>query len=157
MGTAAKDSGFFKRAMLFIIVGIAAGFFNVVFDGIGSTWSGYVGDAFEIVKNVAELLSVLYIVDGIIDFAQQFGDAKVQQKGITFKWLLIIVYGLAVLLVLIGTICGATAVSAIAVSAIALVAAVLSVVKYFVYLTLLAAAKKMWEKSEAKPVDASLE
>jgi len=154
VGTAAKDSAFFKTALTFIVIGIVASIFNTIFDGINAAWAGYVASAFELIKSVTELLTVLYIVDGIIDFAKQIGDEAVQQKGNVFKWLLVIVYGLASLLVLIGIICGATVASAIAVSAIGIVTAVLSVVKYFVYLALLAKAKNMaWDNVRPAPSD----
>ena len=158
VGTAAKDSAFFKTAMIFIIVGIAASILDSIFGGLKSAWAGYVADAFRFIRSVTELLTVLYIVDGIIDFAEQVGDEKVQLKGAAFKWLLMVVYGLAALVVLISIICGATVASAIIVSVIGIIAAVLSVVKYFVFLTLLAKAKDMaWEKADTAPADIEIE
>ena len=152
IGTAAKDSSLFKTAIVFIFVSIVSAIISTIFSGISTSWSGYVSDAFELLQSIAELLTVLYIVDGIIDFAQQVGDAKVQQKGATFKWLLMIIYGLAAAIILVFIICGATIGSAIAISVLGFVSSILSVVKYFVFLTFLAKAKNMaWEKANGNP------
>ena len=158
VGGASKDSLNFKTALMFIIVGIVASLLNSIFDGISATWAGYVGDAFDFIRSIAELLTVLYIVEGIIDFAKVIGDENVMKKAATFKWLLMIVYGLSALIVLVALICGATVASAVVVSVLSFIAAVLSVVKYFVFLTLLAKAKNMdWDKASTSPADIEIE
>ena len=139
VGNASKDEDNFKKAMLFLVLGLVcslvSAFTTTVAGGIVSVVLRILGELFQ-------LISTILVINGISVLANKVGNSKVEQKGhFTLKLIAIIII-ISIVMSLISLI-PAVAVGVIA-GILNIVASILSIVRYFVYLSLLANAKNMF-------------
>ncbi len=155
VGTAGKDEENFKKAFMFLILGLICSIIGA-FTGAVPVLAGIL----KIASAVFSLASAIFVINGIIVLAGKVGNAKVEKKGQTTLKLVIVILVLSIVAHVIAMITalvfgsanditaamvnGATATIFIS-SIMELVATVLSIIQYFVYLSLLANAKNMFQ------------
>ena len=154
--TAAKDCALFKKAFLYLVIGICATVIHYVFEMIEVKWAWFVGDTFDLIETIAELLTVHYIADGIIEIAERIEDEKMQRIGRKFRWMLICVYAIEGLLIVLEIVFKATLRDTLAPAVVNVLTSVLSSGKYLVYIAFLKRANAMdWNTD--KPIGPELE
>ncbi len=140
VGNASKDEDGFKKAMLFLVLALVC---SIVGSFTGGVANGVLAGILTILGAVFDLLSAIYVINGIISLANKTGNSKVEAKGrFTLKLILVILI-MNIIVSLIGLFVNVSAIVVIA-GVLNIIAAILSVVRYFVYLSLLSNAKKMF-------------
>ena len=137
ISNAVKDEASFKTALIFVIVGIVGSVISSFFSG-----NPAVSSVGTVTTSLANLLSTVFVITGIINLADQLHNGAVSNKGNNVLKMIIAVNALGIIANLIVLIMGGQTASIIA-GVIAIVAAVLSIVQYIMYLSYLSKAKKM--------------
>ncbi len=154
VGTAAKDEENFKRALICLVLALVTSLVGAFTNGIP-----VLAGIMRILSAVFTLISAISVINGIIILAGKVNNAAVEKKGQTTMKLVIVILVLAIIANVIAMITGAVLGSAadpsaamltgagttiIISSVMQLIATVLNIIQYFVYLSLLADAKKMF-------------
>ena len=134
---ARKDDGYFNIAFILTFIGIVISILSSAFSTNGVV-SGFITTA----SNVISLLVTIYVVMGIINIAKKLGRSDVAEKGKTVLKLIIGVQLIAIVSSLISAIFRAASAQMVA-GVLSLIGSVISVVYYFIYLSLLGKAKNM--------------
>ena len=140
VGTAAKDESNFKKAMIFLVLGLVC---SVVSAFTGTALNGVLSSVLQILAEVFQLVSALLVINGIIVLARKVGNSSVETKGQFTLKLIVCVIILTIIANIISIIANAVAAGVVG-GIVGIVAAILSVIRYFVYLSLLAGAKNMF-------------
>ena len=154
IGNASKDEDSFKKAMMFVLLSLIC---SVVSAFTGTVPALYT--VLSILAPVFELCATVFVINGIIVLAGKVGNAQVENKGQTVIKLIVVILVLSIIASLIGGIMsmvygsaknmtllmvnGVTTGSIIA-SVLMVIATILQIISYFVYLSLLAQAKNMF-------------
>ena len=133
---ASHDDSAFKSALIFLLISIV---FAIVY---GFTYNSGVGSAMYSFVTLTETIATIFVIAGVVKIADQLNRGDVSRKGSNILKLLIIVEVIAFIVSLITCFMGGMAAS-ITAAILLLVALVLSFIKYIMYLTFLAKAKKM--------------
>ena len=140
VGNAAKDEESFKKAMLFLVVGLVC---SVVSAFTGTVANGILKDILTILGDVFQLISAIYVINGIISLAGKVGNVAIEHKGRHTLKTLVIVIVISIVATLISLI--TSTVAAVVAGILGIVVAVMSIIKYFIYLSLLNGARKMFD------------
>lgn len=138
---ASRDEDAFKYASAAIIAGIvctlANGFFNISDNDVVQT-------IFEIVTDMASLIVTLFIIIGIRNLAKELKDEKMEKKGGSLLNIVFVFSALAILDKVVLLVIRNQTVLIVA-GLCAILVAILAVIKYILYLSYLAKARKMLE------------
>ncbi len=135
---ASKDEKSFSTALLFLVIGLAASVIGSFLQNVNPTIYG-------LCTSLSQLMNLfvnIFVISGIIRLADQLNRGDISQKGANIFKLLIAIYIIMLIVSLIATFMGGLTASIVA-GVLMLVSAILSVVKYFLYLSFLSKAKKM--------------
>ena len=135
---ASKDEESFKMALYALIGGIILSVIGSAFTNV----NGYVSSIMQALQVVADLLVLLYVIQGVRYLALKLNRPDIDQKGQNLFKIIFCVLVLQFIARMVVVIFGGQAASVPA-AVIALIAVVLSVVQYSLYLAFLAKAKKM--------------
>lgn len=138
VNNAGKDEPAFKIALYLIFAGLVVAVVGSFFSG-----NATVKSVIDIASEVINLVITIYIIQGCCNLASKLGRDDVVNKGNTIFKLIICVYVLAIIANLIVAIFNGTG-AAVTAGIIAIVSAVLNVIQYFIYLSFLSKAKKMF-------------
>ena len=134
-----KDEDNFKKALLFLILGLVC---TLIASFTTTVAGGVLALILKVLGMLFDLISTILVINGISVLANKVGNAAVEKKGqFTLKLITVIII-LSIVISLI-TLIPAVAAGVIA-GILSIVATVLSIIKYFVYLGLLANAKNMF-------------
>lgn len=154
VGTAAKDEENFKRALICLVLALITSLVAAFTSGI-PVLSGIL----TILSTLFTLISAISVINGIIVLAGKVNNAAVEKKGQSTLKLVICILVLSIVANVIALITGAVLGSATDISAamltgagatiivssvMQLIATILNIIQYFVYLSLLSSAKKMF-------------
>ncbi len=154
VGTAAKDEENFKRALICLVLALITSLVAAFTGGI-PVLSGIL----TILSTLFTLISAISVINGIIVLAGKVNNAAVEKKGQSTLKLVICILVLSIVANVIALITGAVLGSATDISAamltgagatiivssvMQLIATILNIIQYFVYLSLLSSAKKMF-------------
>jgi len=134
---ASKDEPIFKTALIAVVV-------NILLSGIGSAAGengSTLSDLMSILSSVAQVITCILIIRGIISLADQLGDGEMVERGNTTRNLVLCLFAVSLVLKAVSDffIRGSGTASSI----LTLVAAILSLVQFIVYLSYLTRAKNM--------------
>ena len=135
---ASKDEESFKMALYALIGGIILSVIGSAFTNV----NGYVSSIMQALQVVADLLVLLYVIQGVRYLALKLNRPDIDQKGQNLFKIIFCVLVLQFIARMVVVIFGGQAASVTA-AVIALIAVVLSFVQYILYLAFLAKAKKM--------------
>ena len=134
---ASKDEPIFKTALIAVVVNILLSCIGSAAGENGSTLS----DLMSILSSVAQVITCILIIRGIISLADQLGDGEMVERGNTTRNLVLCLFAVSLVLKAVSDffIRGSGTASSI----LTLVAAILSLVQFIVYLSYLTRAKNM--------------
>lgn len=135
---ASKDEESFRMALFAVIGGIILSVIGTAFNNV----NGYVSSIMQALQVVADLLALLYVIQGIRYLSLKLNRPDIDQKGQNLFKIIFIVLVLQFIARIVVIIFGGMAAS-ITAAIIALIAVILSVIEYILYLAFLAKAKKM--------------
>ena len=135
---ASKDEESFRMALFAVIGGIILSVIGTAFNSV----NGYVSSIMQALQVVADLLVLLYVIQGIRYLSLKLNRPDIDQKGQNLFKIIFIVLVLQFIARIVVIIFGGMAAS-ITAAIIALIAVILSVIEYILYLAFLAKAKKM--------------
>ncbi len=135
---ASKDEESFRMALFAVIGGIILSVIGTAFNNV----NGYVSSIMQALQVVADLLVLLYVIQGIRYLSLKLNRPDIDQKGQNLFKIIFIVLVLQFIARIVVIIFGGMAAS-ITAAIIALIAVILSVIEYILYLAFLAKAKKM--------------
>lgn len=135
---ASKDEESFRMALFAVIGGIILSVIGTAFNNV----NGYVSSIMQALQVVADLLVLLYVIQGIRYLSLKLNRPDIDQKGQNLFKIIFIVLVLQFIARIVVIIFGGMAAS-ITSAIIALIAVILSVIEYILYLAFLAKAKKM--------------
>lgn len=137
--SASKDQKNFKNALYAVIV-------SIVLTGVAGYFSA--NPSLQSILNAcgsaANLISTIFVIQAIIDIANEFNNADVAGRGKSQLTLIIVINALSIVAGLVVSFMGGSVASVIA-AVIAIVSIVLSLIQYVLYLSLLSKAKAMLE------------
>ena len=137
---ASQDEPFFKKAMIWLVVGLAG---SILVGMTSENEGSFLNLAADFISQIAQLFVTFYVIDGINSLANKLGRTDVAAKGSKLKNLIIGVYAIGLVLTLIsGFMAGNETMETIA-GILGIIALILMVIAYVVYLKLLSGAKKM--------------
>lgn len=155
ISNASKDEESFKRAMIWLIIGIVASLVGSIAQSTSEIMAAFAG----IISSLCEYMINYNVVTGIVRLAEQLDDEEVSRFGRKTVRLLTVVYGI-VIFVEILTMVLAVAVkepsagaAGIAATVIAVAAGVITVAAYLIYLRILAKARKMLAGNDPAPAE----
>lgn len=134
---ARNDDPAFGSAFIFTLVGLGASFIAGIFSG-----NQVVNGIFTTISNIASFLITLFIIKGIINIGKKLGKYELVQKGNTIFNLIMLVYGLSIVGTLISTIFKNIPALVTVGGILGIIAGVISIIYYFLYLSLLNKARK---------------
>lgn len=137
---ASKDESTFKKALLWLVIGIAGSAVTGLFSG-----NGTVSLLGSLLGTISSVLSTYYVISGVMKLADKMGNAEVRDKGGRVIQIYIAVYVLSLVLTIIKTFAGGSDMGAVASGVVAISSAILRIVAYILYLSMLSKAKKMLE------------
>lgn len=138
-----KDNQRFKTSLIFLIIGLV---FSVI-SGFTQAANPTASEVCTIIANLTTLVSTIMIIQGIIEVAAELGKDAIVKKGTTTYKLICVFYIILVIVRIITAIMGVTGVAlpgTIVAVVLGIIATVISIVNYFIYLSLLAQATKMF-------------
>ena len=135
---ASKDEESFRMALFAVIGGIILSVIGTAFNNV----NGYVSSIMQALQVVADLLVLLYVIQGIRYLSLKLNRPDIDQKGQNLFKIIFIVLVLQFIARIVVIIFGGMAAS-ITAAILALIAVILSVIEYILYLAFLAKAKKM--------------
>lgn len=140
INNASKDEDSFRKAMLWLILGIV---------GSAAQSFGQAGETVQLIgsllTSLGSMLSTYYVIFGIIKLADRKHNQQVSAKGGRIIKMILGIYVLSLILTIINGFFGGSN-SAVTVGGIlGIVALILMIVAYILYLTLLSQARKMLE------------
>ena len=139
---ASKDDDGFKTALAFIILAVVATIVGSCFQSSNT----FIYNICTTLTKIADLCVTCHVILGIINLADQIGDDAVAEKGRTLFKVIIAVYVIAIIGVASYTFVLINPALAVIAYVIVCISMVVSIVSYFLYLSLLAKAKKMLAK-----------
>ena len=155
ISNASKDEESFKRAMIWLIIGIVASLVGSIAQSTSEIMAAFAG----IISSLCEYMINYNVVTGIVRIADQLENEEVSRFGRKTVRLLTVVYGI-VIFVEILTMVLAVAVkdpsagaAGIAATVIAVAAGVITVAAYIIYLRILAKARKMLAGNDPAPAE----
>lgn len=134
LNRARQDEPAFKTAFIFVFVGIACSL-------IGSFVPGTFGAIIRALSQLAGLAVTIFIIQGIINLANQLGDKAVASKGKTILYCMAAAYVIAFIASLISVFTSGAGNNVAGI--LAIVAYIINVVTYIIFLVYLNQAKKM--------------
>lgn len=135
---ASKDEPAFKDALIALIIGIVANIVVSAFNGNATVSS--IGKS---VANVMEILASYYICTGVINLADRLNDRAVSASGKKVRSILMGIWIVAAILNALTTLFGTNETMQVIIGSAAIVAGIISIVAYFLYISLLGKAKRM--------------
>ena len=135
---ASRDDQNFTTALYLLIAGVVASL-SMLFFKSGSLWYGL----FESVERIFTSLATVFVMLGLIGFAEKTGDEKVYDFAKRYLSIFIAVNILTIIISLIGSFVGQGDAVVLIEGILAIVAAVLSVAGYVIFLICLGKATKM--------------
>ncbi len=132
---ASKDDDGFKTALAFIILAVVATIVGSCFQSSNT-----------FIYNICTTFVTCHVILGIISLADQLGDDAVAEKGRSLFKVIIAVYVIAIIGVASYTFVLINPALAVIAYVIVCISMVVSIVSYFLYLSLLSKAKKMLAK-----------
>ena len=135
---ASKDEESFRMALYAVIGGIILTVIGTAFNNV----NGYVSSIMQALQVVADLLVLLYVIQGIRYLSLKLNRPDIDRKGQNLFKIIFVVLVLQFIARIVVIIFGGMAAS-ITAAIIALIAVILSVIEYILYLAFLAKAKKM--------------
>ena len=135
---ASKDEESFRMALFAVIGGIILSVIGTAFNNV----NGYVSSIMQALQVVADLLVLLYVIQGIRYLSLKLNRPDIDQKGQNLFKIIFIVLVLQFIARIVVIIFGGMAAS-ITAAILALIAVILSVIEYILYRAFLAKAKKM--------------
>ena len=135
---ASKDEPAFKDALIALIIGIVANIVVSAFNGNATVSS--IGKS---VANVMEILASYYICTGVINLADRLNDRAVSASGKKVRSILMGIWIAAAILNALTTLFGTNETMQVIIGSAAIVAGIISIVAYFLYISLLGKAKRM--------------
>ena len=138
---ASKDEAAFKNALIALLFGIAANILVSAFSNNPTVSS--IGKA---ATNVTEILASYYICTGVINLADKLGDSDVSARGQKVRSILMGIWVAAAVLNILSTLFGTNETMQSVIGIIAIVGGIISIIAYFLYISLLGRAKNMLAK-----------
>ena len=135
---ASKDESSFKTALYALLAGIVLSVLGNALTNV----NGYIASLLQALQVVAELLVILYVIQGIRYLALKLNKPEIDQKGQNLFKVIFAILVLQFIARMVVLFFGGMAAS-ITAAIIALIAIILSIVEYVLYLIFLAKAKKM--------------
>ncbi|MBQ6441739.1 MAG: hypothetical protein IJJ13_04005 [Lachnospiraceae bacterium] len=139
VANASKDEDGFKKAMLFLVLALVCSIISAFTTTVAG---GVVSIILKVLGMLFELISTIMVIGGISAIANKLGKTEVEQKGQFVLKLIVVIILISIVFYVIGLI-PAIATGVIA-GILSIIATVLSIVRYFAYLSLLAHAKNMF-------------
>lgn len=140
VGNAAKDEENCKKAMMFLVLGLIC---SVVGAFTGSVANGVLRSVLSILAEVFQLISAIYVINGIVSLARKVGNAAIETKGRSTLKQIVVVIVISIIATLISLI--TSPVAAVVSGILLIIATIMTIVKYFIYLSLLSGARKMFD------------
>lgn len=140
VGNAAKDEQNFKRAMMFLVLGLIC---SVVGAFTGTVANGVIRNILSILAEVFQLISAVYVIEGIISLAGKVANPVIESKGRSTLKQIVVVIIISIIASLISLF--TSPVAAVVSAILVVIATIMSVIKYFIYLGLLSGARKMFD------------
>ena len=138
---ASKDESAFRNALIALLFGIAANILVSAFSNNPTINS--IGKA---AANVTEILASYYICTGVINLADRLGNSDVSARGQKVRSILMGIWVASAVLNILATLFGTNETMKNAIGIVAIVGGIISIIAYFLYISLLGRAKKMLEK-----------
>lgn len=142
LAKASNDDGSFKIALFAVIVGLAVTLLSTLFSS-----NSVVSSLLTSLESVAELVTTIYVIQGIRNLAVRLNNGQMDEKGNTLFKVMLAVILLGFISRIIITIFGGQIWASIPAAVLQMVSGVLSIVQYFLYLSYLGKAKKMLNQS----------
>ena len=136
---ASKDEQNFKTALAFVVLGIIA----IIVGACFQSSTPVVYNVCTTITKIADLCTTCYIIMGIIRLAEQLGETAVAEKGKTLYRVILAVYVISILGLACYTLFYFNPAFVVIGSVILCASYVVSIVSYFLFLSLLAKGKKM--------------
>lgn len=148
---ARKDEPMFKRALIFILLGIIStavcsiiGNFS---DFAASVWGDLINVFFSNLSKIATILVTYFIIVGIISLAEQIGNESVAKKGKAVINLIMTILVLSLLATITASVFPQSGTNTIIAAVLTLAAAVIEFIALIIYLLFLGKAKKMLKET----------
>lgn len=138
---ASEDESGFKKALVFLVLGIVASFLGGFFTGR----SEMVSEITEIVDSVCGMLVTLFIISGTKSLAEKIGNEHVRSLASSTYKMVLLIYLLIIALGVIALFVENDAMAIIA-GILAIGILVLTIIAYIVFLKMLNQARKMFPK-----------
>ena len=143
VANAAKDRDDFKRALLWLLISLAASAVSV----FTTSTSDLLSDIFSLVSNLGALFSTLFVIQGVILLAKELGKPEVAEKGERCLKLIVATYVIILIVRVIDIVlnfAGAVAAETVIEGTLSLAALIINIIAYFIYMSMLSKAKKMF-------------
>ena len=137
---AGRDDHNFKTALTFVIFGIGVSIVGSFFQSTNTTVYGICTT----IEKITDLCATCYVIQGIISLAEQLGNSVVANKGKTLLKVIFAVYAVAIIGVISYTLILINPALAVIGYVILCISLIISIVSYFLFLSLLAKAKNMF-------------
>lgn len=136
---AGKDDQNFKTALAFIVLGIVAAVIGSCFQSSNV----FVYNICSTISKIADLCTTCYIIMGVISLAEQLGETAVAEKGKSLFKVILAVYVISILGMACYTVFYFNSAFAVIGGVILCISYIVSIVAYFLFISLLLKAKKM--------------
>lgn len=137
---AGRDDHNFKTALTFVIFGIGVSIVGSFFQSTNTTVYGICTT----IEKITDLCATCYVIQGIISLAEQLGNSVIANKGKTLLKVIFAVYAVAIIGVISYTLILINPALAVIGYVILCISLIISIVSYFLFLSLLAKAKNMF-------------